>query len=112
MPLSRTPTRRGRAAALPPVPGLDSLPAIAEERPLRLAIVTEYYYPHLGGVCEHVHFFAREARRRGHHVDIVTSRIPGTGERPGVIRLGRSLPVQANDSLARITVGIGLRRQM
>ena len=81
-------------------------------RPLRLAIVTEYYYPHLGGVCEHVHFFAREARRRGHHVDIITSRIPGTGERPGVIRLGRSLPVQANDSLARITIGIGLRKQM
>src|SRR5512138_2957914 len=112
MPLSRTPTRRGRAAALPPVPGLDSLPAIAEERPLRIALVTEYYYPHLGGVCEHVHFFAREARRRGHHVDIITSNIPGAEPQPHVIRLGRSQPVYANGSQARITIGLGLRKQM
>ena len=47
-------------------------------RPLRIALVTEYYYPHLGGVCEHVHFFAREARKYGHEVDIITSRIEGT----------------------------------
>ena len=83
-----------------------------EGRPLRIALVTEYYYPHLGGVCEHVHFFAREARRRGHHVDIVTSHIPGAAPAPGVIRLGRSQPVYANGSQARITIGLGLRRQM
>jgi phosphatidyl-myo-inositol alpha-mannosyltransferase len=81
-------------------------------RPLRIAIVTEYYYPHLGGVCEHVHFFAREARRRGHHVDIITSRIPGAAPSPHVIRMGRSQPVYANGSSARVTLGIGLRRKM
>ena len=81
-------------------------------RPLRVALVTEYYYPHLGGVCEHVHFFAREARRRGHHVDIVTSHIPGAPPEGGVVRLGHSQPVYANGSQARITVGLGLRRQM
>lgn len=81
-------------------------------RRLRIALVTEYYYPHLGGVCEHVHFFAREARRRGHHVDIITSQIPGATHMPGVIRLGRSQPIFANGSLARITIGVGLRRQM
>lgn len=79
---------------------------------MRIALVTEYYYPHLGGICEHVHFFAREARRRGHHVDIVTSRIAGAEEQPNVIRIGRSQPVYANGSQARITLGIGLRRQM
>ena len=47
------------------------------EHPLRIALVTESYYPHVGGVCEHVHFLAREVRRRGHHVDIVTSNLPG-----------------------------------
>ena len=36
---------------------------VQHARPLRIALVTEYYYPHLGGICEHVHFFAREARR-------------------------------------------------
>ncbi|MEO7501468.1 MAG: hypothetical protein ABIW94_02405, partial [Gemmatimonadaceae bacterium] len=53
-------------------------------RPLRIALVTEYYYPHLGGICEHVHFFAREARRLGHHVDIITSRLEGAQDEPHV----------------------------
>ena len=81
-------------------------------RGLRVALVTEYYYPHLGGVCEHVHYFAREARRLGHHVDIITSRIPGAPAMPGVIRLGHSQPIFANGSMSRITIGVGLRRQM
>jgi phosphatidylinositol alpha-mannosyltransferase len=80
--------------------------------PLRIALVSEYYYPHLGGVCEHVHFFAREARRVGHEVDIITSRIPHALPQPHVIRLGQSVPVYFNGSQARITVGRGLRRDM
>ena len=79
---------------------------------MRIALVTEYYYPHLGGVCEHVHFFAREARKRGHHVDVITSHIPGAEPAPNVIRLGRSMPVYANGSMARITLGRGLRKQV
>jgi len=81
-------------------------------RALRIAVVTEYYYPHLGGVCEHVHFFARAARRRGHRVDIITSRIAGAADMEGVIRIGHSMPVYANGSLARITVGVGLRQKL
>src|SRR5690348_6990898 len=96
----------------PALPNLPALPDAHDERTLRIALVTEYYYPHLGGVCEHVHFFAREARRRGHHVDIITSNIPGAEPQPNVIRLGRSQPVYANGSQARITIGLGLRRQM
>ena len=79
---------------------------------MRIAIVTEYYYPHRGGITEHVHFFAREARRRGHHVDVITSHIPGAQPQPGVIRLGRGVPVLANGSMARFTVGYALRRRM
>lgn len=79
---------------------------------MRVALVTEYYYPHLGGVCEHVHFFAREARRRGHQVDIVTSRIDGAADQPGIVRLGRSVPWYINGSQSRLTVGRTLRRDM
>src|SRR5437762_4397180 len=85
---------------------------VQHERPLRIALVTEYYYPHLGGICEHVHFFAREARRYGHQVDIITSHLPGARMEPHVIRLGTSQSVYANGSQARITLGIGLRRQL
>jgi phosphatidylinositol alpha-mannosyltransferase len=79
---------------------------------LRIAQVTEYYYPHLGGICEHVHFLAREARLRGHHVDVITSNIEGAEDDPHVIRVGRSVPVYSNGSLARITVGRSLRRRV
>jgi phosphatidylinositol alpha-mannosyltransferase len=59
-----------------------------------------------------VHFFAREARLLGHHVDIITSNIPGARPERGVIRIGRSQPVYMNQSQARITVGRGIRREM
>ena len=79
---------------------------------LRIAQVTEYYYPHLGGICEHVHFLAREARLRGHHVDIITSNLTGARDTANVIRVGRSVPVYSNGSLARVTVGRDLRREV
>jgi phosphatidylinositol alpha-mannosyltransferase len=81
-------------------------------KPLRIAVVTEYYYPHLGGICEHVFHFTREARRRGHAVDVITSLIPGTPAEEGVIRLGRSMPIYINGSHGRFTVGANLRREM
>jgi phosphatidyl-myo-inositol alpha-mannosyltransferase len=81
-------------------------------RPLRIGLVTEYYYPHLGGICEHVHFFAREARRHGHEVDIITSNLAGAEPQPNVIRLGRSMPIYFNGSQARFTVGRRLRRDV
>ncbi len=114
MPLLNPPTpllKRARRSH-PALPQLPSLPLARDERSLRIALVTEYYYPHLGGVCEHVHFFAREARRRGHHVDVITSHIPGAEPQPHVIRLGRSQPVYCNGSQARVTVGWHLRRDV
>lgn len=114
MPLLNPPlqTKRARRShpALPNLPDLEFMGS--DEHSLRIALVTEYYYPHLGGVCEHVHFFAREARRRGHHVDVITSHIPGAAPQPNVIRLGRSQPVYANGSQARITLGWNLRRDL
>ena len=80
---------------------------------MRIALVTEYYYPHLGGVCEHVHHFARQARASGHHVDVITSYIRDSGAAPPhVIRLGHSVPWFINGSQSRITVGRDLRRRM
>ena len=111
MPLVNPPLASA-VRSTPALPNLPILPEAHDERRLRIAVVTEYYYPHLGGVCEHVHFFAREARRRGHHVDIITSNLPGAEPQPHVIRLGRSQPVYANGSQARVTIGLGLRRRM
>jgi phosphatidylinositol alpha-mannosyltransferase len=113
MPLLNPPLQTKRARrSHPALPQLPSLELARDERPLRIALVTEYYYPHLGGVCEHVHFFAREARRRGHHVDVITSHIPGAEAQPHVIHIGRSQPVYCNGSQARVTIGWNVRKEM
>jgi phosphatidylinositol alpha-mannosyltransferase len=112
MPLLNPPSVTRRRRSHPTLPQLPSLPLTRDEKSLRIALVTEYYYPHLGGVCEHVHFFAREARRRGHHVDVITSHIPGAEAQPNVIRVGRSQPVYCNGSQARITLGWNLRKEV
>src|SRR5947208_16477609 len=112
MPLLNPPTETKRARRHPALPKLPALPLTRDERSLRIALVTEYYYPHLGGICEHVHFFAREARRYGHQVDIITSKIPGARPEMHVIRIGESQPVYANGSQARFTWGRELRRDL
>ena len=62
---------------------------------MRIGVVTEDYYPSYGAVAEHVHGFAREARRLGHVVKIITGEVPGA-RRPDedraedVIRIGAS----------------------
>jgi len=81
---------------------------------VRIGIFTEYYYPSVGGVQEHVHHFAREARRAGHEVRIVTSAMPdverAAPDGPDVIRVGRSLPLYGNGGFGRVSVGAGLSR--
>jgi phosphatidylinositol alpha-mannosyltransferase len=80
---------------------------------LRIALVTEYFYPHLGGVTEHVQNLAVQFRRQGHAVTIVTSSMgPRQREEREVHRLGRSVFLLSNGSFARVTVGWGLSAQL
>ena len=111
MPLLKRRPSVARRLELVPAPSLP-MARIQHARPLRIALVTEYYYPHLGGICEHVHFFAREARRYGHQVDIITSNLPGALPEPHVIRIGTSQSVYANGSQARFTWGLELRKDL
>ena len=79
---------------------------------MRIGIVTEYYYPSVGGIQEHVHHFAREARRLGHVVRIVTSEMPDLDRArqvpPDVIHVGQSLPLYLNGGVGRVTGGTGV----
>jgi phosphatidyl-myo-inositol alpha-mannosyltransferase len=85
---------------------------------VRIGLVTEYYYPSIGGVQEHVHHLAREARRLGHTVRILTSDMPDlpppTGEAagPDVRRLGTSRSIYENGSFGRVSTGFGLSRRV
>ena len=63
----------------------------------------------MGGISEHVFFLSRELRKRGHDVEILTSRIPGYSPKErGTIRVGRGVAFPINKSFSRMTVGIGV----
>ena len=95
---------------------------------MRIGIVTEYYYPTLGGIQEHVHHFARAARRVGHDVRILTPAVRDNlaservalsaeaarraDDENGVIRIGVSVPVLSGGSIARTSTGGDLSTRM
>ena len=79
---------------------------------MRIGVVTEDYSPGYGAIAEHVHGFAREARRLGHVVKIITGEVPGSPLRDedradDVIRVGSSRAVLRQGGVARVTGGAG-----
>jgi len=83
---------------------------------VRICILSDYYYPQLGGITEHVHGQAVNLASRGHEVTILTGRIPHApraadrGERvlaaDGVelVHMGLALPLYGNGSQTLHTV--------
>jgi len=73
---------------------------------VRIAIVSDYYYPQLGGITEQVHGQATELTRRGHQVTVITPRVAVTprtvdgANLPGrdfeVVRVGTAWPAYGN----------------
>jgi phosphatidyl-myo-inositol alpha-mannosyltransferase len=88
---------------------------------VKIMMVSEFAYPTLGGVSEHVHFLSRELARMGHDVTVLTGHLgdteqydAGLEEAAGyrVLRVGRSVPVVSNGSISRLSVGVGLKRRV
>jgi phosphatidyl-myo-inositol alpha-mannosyltransferase len=89
---------------------------------VRIGIVSDYYYPQLGGITEHVHGQATELARRGHHVTVLTPRLLVTPravdghDRPtrtfDVVHVGRAFPFYVNGAEALVTLGAGLSRTL
>ena len=73
-------------------------------------MVTDTYYPYIGGIPDHIHFLSTELRRRGHTVKILTSSFGGktldvldrVPDEEHVFRVGRGLIIRSNKSFARI----------
>ena len=82
---------------------------------MRIGIVSDYYYPQLGGITEHAYGQATELARRGHEVTLITPHllhapktIDHTPPRPElfeVLRVGRAYPFYINASETLLTVG-------
>lgn len=80
---------------------------------MKIGIVTQSYYPRPGGVTEVAHFSARELRKLGHDVTIVTTHYTGSDrDEPGVARIGRNVLVPVNGAWVNMTVGAGLRGEL
>jgi phosphatidylinositol alpha-mannosyltransferase len=75
-------------------------------------MVTDNYYPYVGGIAEHVHYLAVELRKRGHTVKVLTARVSGRmmevlPSSPGeehVKRIGEGWVIRSNQSFARVSV--------
>jgi phosphatidylinositol alpha-mannosyltransferase len=82
---------------------------------VRIGIVSDYYYPQLGGITEHAYGQAIELSRRGHEVSLITPnllRVPKTVDdappRPEpfqILRVGRAYPFYINASETLMTIG-------
>ena len=82
---------------------------------MRIAIVTEHYFPQLGGISEHVYGQANELCRRGHEVTVITPKqflkektadhAPPRDEPFEVLRMGTYIPFYINASEAMLCLG-------
>jgi phosphatidyl-myo-inositol alpha-mannosyltransferase len=92
---------------------------------VRVVMVTEFAYPLLGGISEHVHFLSSELVALGHDVTVLTSRLrERRGETREVDRemldrfgyrterIGNGIPVVSNKSVAHVTMGLRVKPQV
>jgi len=85
---------------------------------VKIGIVSDYYYPQLGGITEHVHGQATELAHRGHDVTVITPRLAVTPQIVDgddvphrdfrVVRVGRAFPFYANGAETLVTLAPGL----
>jgi len=70
-------------------------------------MVSETYYPLIGGIPDHIFYLSKELRKRGHTVKILTARFGKDRDKDerDVVRVGRGILIRANKSFARVTVG-------
>jgi phosphatidylinositol alpha-mannosyltransferase len=75
---------------------------------MKVLFVSDIYYPHIGGISEHIYHLANEFESMGHAVSILTANMEGDlrPDEERVIRIGRSIIVPANRSYSRITYGL------
>jgi phosphatidylinositol alpha-mannosyltransferase len=73
---------------------------------MRIGLITQAYYPVLGGVTEHVWNVGSELQRRGHAVTVVTGTARESDDRGlRVLRIGMQVPVVSNGANVHLTLG-------
>ena len=81
---------------------------------MKICQVSPYDFMHPGGVTEHVRHLSAKLRDRGHDVTVLapSSRVGDEHGIPGYVRIGRSVAVRGNGSVARIGLSFHLVRRV
>lgn len=89
---------------------------------MKIALVSEFFYPTLGGVQEHLYNVAKQYIRKGHDTKIITPKVftsikfedwwPKDLPPDTYLPVGKSLPFFINGSRGRLCVDIGLGQKL
>lgn len=84
---------------------------------MKIGIITEYFFPTIGGIVENIYHMSRELLRRGHDLRIITGYRRGLPKIDAAIRermiyVGRSVSTFFNGTCGPVTIGFGLTRKM
>ncbi len=74
----------------------------------KILFASDFYYPYVGGISEHIFHLKKELQKKGHEVYVLTcgynkEDYPDYKDEENVIRIGRSIPFFFNKSVGRVT---------
>ncbi len=91
---------------------------------MKIAVVSDYFYPLLGGITEHVYNFTKYALKQGHDVKLITPQPYNYNRKETdkidenflgknvVMRLGRHLPTFSNGSLSSPGITLSIDKKL
>ncbi len=79
---------------------------------MRIGIVCPYSFDEPGGVQAHILDLATVFIEQGHHVEVLGPAAPDTELPDYVFKGGRSIPIQYNGSVARLSIGPHVRKNV
>lgn len=79
----------------------------------KICMVSDTYFPYIGGIPEHIFYLSQTLRKKGHTVKVLTAQfsskivksLPYLPDEEFVHRIGNGLLIRANKSFARLTIG-------
>jgi len=79
---------------------------------LKIAIISDAYYPHYSGVTEYAHGLATYLKKFGHSVDIITGSYGECDRIYPAIRIGKVISLPALGSFATLPIGFDVPQKM
>jgi len=84
---------------------------------MKVGIITEYFFPTIGGIVENIYHMSREFLAIGHDLRIITSHkgpLPDIDPdiKKRIIYIGKTMPTFFNGTSGPVSIGIGLKKRV